>query len=453
MNGVDFQLLVEALSDPLLVCDEDLLVVYTNPAATALVGGDPEWFEDNPADTWIQGPDGLLFPPQGETRELEVEMCPPRGGSQRVRARVGPLPVRGAMGWYIQIRGPSAAAERLVGMQVVAGAIAGQLSQHLRTVITCASEGLMAGLGEEDAERHRRVLAAGEHAAQLQRQLLALDMRDGEQRGSLSLASLVLDFSHSLREELGGVGLEVQAEEGEGPLVGDPAALQLLLSLLARFTAGLTPPCEAVQLTVRERAGRVRLTWALQGCPLTPALRERLLEPRDATPFGLSVAWAILRSHEGRLVLDGEAEGVWLHIDLPGLETARERHREAQGGTETVLLVEDEPGTREWMEESLCSLGYAVIAVDNGVTASVILRERHAEIDIVLTDAVLPGRSGPELIAEARRLKPSPKVLLMSGYSSDFLGDQLQAGVPLLPKPFGPSQLYAALRALLDPPE
>lgn len=451
MTGVESQHLIESLSDPLLFCDEDLLVTYMNPAAQALFGGEPEWLEENPADTWIQGPDGLLFPPQGETRELDVAVEAPNATSHRLRACVGPLPVRGGLGYFIHIRGPSAPAERLVGMQVVAGAIAQQLSAHLRTVITRASEGLMSGLSEDNAERLRQILAAGEASAQLQRQLSALDTRGAARRVHTSLGSLLNDCAPDLRRALAPTRLRLTVEEGEGPLLADLEALRLALTILATSTTQISPAPAAVEVGLKTRSGgRLRLSWTLEGTPLSPALREQVLEPRDVHPFGLSVVHAILQAHDGRLVLDSELAGATLHLDLPGLEGQRERRRAAQGGNETVLLVEDDPSIREWVEQSLRMMGYAVTSVDNGLSASVILRERHAELDLLLTDAVLPGRSGLELIAEARRLKPAPRVLLMSGYSADFLGSQLKGDVPLLPKPFGPTTLYEHVRALLD---
>lgn len=450
MIGVEFMQLAESISEPLLVCDEDLLVVYANPSARALLPADPEWLEDNPADTWIQGPDGLLFPPQGETREQDVLITPAEGGQLRLRARVGPLPVRGAMGWYIQIQGPSALAERLVGMQVVAGTIAQQLSEHLRIIVGSAYQGLQSNLSGADKEPFRRIHAAAEAAVQLQRMLQALDGRGDAQRVPMSLSNLLQDSAPALRALLGGRPLEVDVlDDDVCPLRGDAEALQLMLTTLAQ-RAG-REDIQGVRASARSlHGGRVRLSWLELGPPLSAEVRGRLLEPTEASPFGVSLVLAVINAHGGRIMVDGVPGGTCFYIDLPGLAEERQRRREERGGSETILLVEDDPGTMDWMDRALKLLGYAVLTADNGITASAILRERHAEIDIVLADAVLPGRSGPELLAEARRLKPAPKVMLMSGYSADFLGDQLQDDVPLLTKPFGPAQLAAALRELLD---
>ncbi len=90
------------------------------------------------------------------------------------------------------------------------------------------------------------------------------------------------------------------------------------------------------------------------------------------------------------------------------------------------------------------------MTASNGIEASEVIRAKHAQIDFFLTDAVLPGRSGLELIREMKSLSPRMPVLLMSGYPAEFMGGQVRPEIPLLGKPFSPGTLINRLRGLLD---
>ncbi len=109
----------------------------------------------------------------------------------------------------------------------------------------------------------------------------------------------------------------------------------------------------------------------------------------------------------------------------------------ARTDTGTVLVVDDDPVTRAMMGSALRSAGWTVLVADNGVAASALLRQHAHEIALVVADAVLPGRSGTELLEEASQLVPPVPVLLVSGHPSDLLGVDEFGAIPLLPKPFG----------------
>ncbi|MCK6515648.1 response regulator [Myxococcota bacterium] len=454
MNKKDLERLLDQLDEPVFGCDEDGIVVYANRAAATLLGEVEEGQDENPADTWLQGDDGLLFPQVGESVERDVWLLRGGGRGRRLRVRVSPWPYSGALGWAVHVKSLDPQADRAAGMQAIARLIADQLGEHLKVIISNASTGLMGGPSEPEAEaqRLRDIHAAGQSAAVLQRQLTALDARD-RTRAYVDLGELLNDATPALRALIGEERLRLDVPDDTLMVTGDPDALAMLLDELGGWLRdALTAGGEARMWAVAHGDDHVRLCAALIGVTLSQADRERLFTSDDGG--GLTLALAVLSAHGGRLLLEpGARFGPTLTVELPSASrAARTAQREARLGNETILLVEDEPTTLEWMTESLRRLGYRVIAADNGITASALLREHRAELDLVLTDVVLPGRSGLELYAECRAGRPAPRVLLMSGYSSDFLGDPHLTDVQLLQKPVGPTLLAAAIRELLDRP-
>lgn len=444
---IDLELLLDRLPDAVFVCDEDGVVVYTNRLATGLIGhDDPEWFENNPTDGWLRGADGLLWPPSGETHEIDALVhTGPR--LRRVRAHISPYPVRGAMGWLLSVRLRDPGQDKLAGMRTLATLIARQLGEHLGVVLATVSRALMDDPSR--AEPLRRIHDAAHRSAELLRQVEALGGAVAELR-PCALGAVVLESERVLRGVLGGaIALQVDAHEELGPIFGDPESLELVLGELGSWAASKCPGEGAFQVRVREIDElRVRLMIHVQGLRLSPAQRAGLFEPVER--LGLAMAAGIVAHHGGRVLVEGTGNPeITFYLEFPR-HNQGVRRRKPPGGTESVLVVEDDAETLSWVETALSRAGYHVRTAANGIAASVVLRQEHAHIDLLLTDAVLPGRSGPELIAEAQALQPGMPVLLMSGYSNEFLGSQLTGEVQLLRKPFGPAALTERIRALLD---
>jgi hypothetical protein len=121
-------------------------------------------------------------------------------------------------------------------------------------------------------------------------------------------------------------------------------------------------------------------------------------------------------------------------------------------GAGKVLLVEDEEGVRNLAQEVLVEAGYQVLAAADPRAALALLEERDPDLDILITDVVLPGMSGPELADLLRGRIPRLRVLFMSGYSAQHLGEDgiVDRRVKLLHKPFAPDQLVHAVQTALD---
>lgn len=122
------------------------------------------------------------------------------------------------------------------------------------------------------------------------------------------------------------------------------------------------------------------------------------------------------------------------------------------GGTEVVLVIEDEHALRAIVVETLQGAGYTVLEAASPQQALMIATQSHLEIQLVVTDVVLPGLKGPETAAQIRNIQPGARVLLMSGYTDPLLDGNplMEPGMPFIGKPFTRDALLRKVRAVLD---
>jgi CheY-like chemotaxis protein len=209
-------------------------------------------------------------------------------------------------------------------------------------------------------------------------------------------------------------------------------------------------------------AGWVQLTMHHTGAALSPAEAARLFEPftaepGDATRLGLGLAsvYGIVTQSHGHIAVSSQ----------PGLGTTFRIHLPAAMGTTpiavpcggpvaatgTVLLVEDEPAVRRLARTILAAAGYEVLEAGTGAQA-LALSELHAgPIDVLLTDVVMPGMSGPQLAAQLSARRPGLRVLFMSGYLPDTISHHgLAASGDLIEKPLTPGSLRDKVREVLE---
>jgi len=236
----------------------------------------------------------------------------------------------------------------------------------------------------------------------------------------------------------------------------------------------LTIRTQNVELTEREarrhpeaKAGRyVRLSIADTGTGMDPATRSRLFEPffttkepGKGTGLGLATCYGIVRQAGGHILIDSEiGRGTTFHVDLPPAAPdkqpgeVRERPTETRGGAETILLVEDEVQVRKLAAGILRSRGYEVLEAGNGTEALQLAEAYRGQIDILVTDIVMPQMRGTELSGRLRASRHGVKVLYMSGYTDDDRFSQ-EAGaerLAFLAKPFTPAALARKVREILD---
>jgi CheY-like chemotaxis protein len=180
--------------------------------------------------------------------------------------------------------------------------------------------------------------------------------------------------------------------------------------------------------------------------------------PDKGTGLGLAMVYGIVKQHGGFIHLYSEpGKGTAFKVYFPAIEAqpdavpAIRREEIVRGGTESILLAEDEEAIRTLAERILTGYGYTVLVARNGEEAIEMFRQ-NKEIDLAVLDVIMPRKGGKEAFDEMHHQNPLLKVIFMSGYSADAIHDSfvLTAGMPFLQKPFGPTILARKVREILD---
>ena len=156
------------------------------------------------------------------------------------------------------------------------------------------------------------------------------------------------------------------------------------------------------------------------------------------------------------MVQSEQGRGTSFHIYLPQVEGTAEKHTTpapdpALGGTETVLLVEDEESVRQLVRDTLAAKGYQVLEADSGEAGLAEAARYKGTISLVITDVVMPGMSGRELVKHLAQSRPETKVLYLSGYTEDAIisDGSIESGTAFLQKPFSLQSLSRKVREVL----
>ncbi len=327
----------------------------------------------------------------------------------------------------------------------------------------------------------REIADAANRARTLTKQLLGFSRRMPHELQLVDLNALLAEIEQLLLRLLG-EHIEVQvtlAPDLPSVHVDRGQLEQVVVNLVVnardampgggslRLTTSWTREPPAELLSRRSAGGWVRLEVADTGHGIAPAVRAKLFEPffttkprGEGTGLGLATSYANVTAAGGLITVasrpgDGARFDVWLPAAPAAAaqaSVATEREEATVGGTETILVVEDEASLRRLAQRVLEAAGYHVILANDGESALARIADGTVALDLVLTDVVMPRRSGTDVAAAARARDPALPVLFMSGYPSDFPLQEALAGdmERLLQKPFTPAQLLARVRAILD---
>ncbi len=375
-------------------------------------------------------------------------------------------------------------AQKMEAVGRLAGGVAHDFN-NLLTVITGYSEMLCQALPEGQTLRDQaeQILRAGERAAGLTRQLLAFGRKQMLAPRVLNLNALVTESGKMLRRLIGeDIVLSTELDPTLYPVWGDAGQIEQVLMNLAVNARDAMPT--GGQLTLRtsnvtlngaalgERPEVAPGPYALltvsdTGCGMAAHVKARIFEPffttkemGKGTGLGLATVYGIVKQSGGHIEIDSEpGQGSSFRIYLPPQRDVRanpapdpRRGDDAPGGTETVLLVEDEEAVRALARQSLRLKGYAVLEAGDGEEALSVCRAHRGPIDLLLTDAVMPRLSGGELAQEVQKMRPDTKVLFMSGFTDSTLVRHgvIQGEIDCLLKPFSAATLAQAVRDTLD---
>jgi two-component system, cell cycle sensor histidine kinase and response regulator CckA len=333
---------------------------------------------------------------------------------------------------------------------------------------------------EEAAEQ---ISLATQRAASVTRQLLMFGRRQVMQPRDVDINDVIERTGKMVRRILG-EDIELVFHHASAlPLVhADPGMIeQVLLNLAvnsrdampaggqltittAPTVMGEEPPQPGSDITHRAAVG---ITVTDTGCGIAPENLSRVFEPffttkgvGKGTGLGLASAYGIIKQHQGWIRVSSEVnQGTTFQIGLPASRKAAPVNRAAsseapiQGGTEGILLVEDEPSLRVLVRNVLKRYGYRVFEAASGKDALAVWQQHQGAIDLVLTDMVMPGgMSGRQLADELQRRRPALKIIFSSGYSAEVVGKGLvlEDGINFLQKPYDPRVLAAIVRSCLD---
>jgi len=317
-----------------------------------------------------------------------------------------------------------------------------------------------------------QVRKAADSAIAMTRQLVAFSRRQPLQSRVLDVNGVVAELDPMLRR-LVGEDVEVATVLGARPglIEADPALMERLVMNLAVNARDAMPQGGRLRIeTAAVPAGpsteaQVALVISDTGRGMTPETRNRLFEPFFTTKekgrgagLGLATVYAIVQQHRGTIEVESEiGRGTSFRIVLPAARAAAAPAPAAPvaaAAADVVLLVEDDAPVRYLVQTILTESGYRVLEAADGPSALDVFARHGHEVSLVLTDIVMPHMSGRALVERLRPLAPDLKILFMSGYTSDVIGNHgvFDSSVAFLQKPFAPDELLRRVREVLDAP-
>lgn len=378
-----------------------------------------------------------------------------------------------------QLRTELEQARRLESVGQLAGGIAHDFNNLLAVILNLAVFVADALPPESEARADaEEIEQTARRAATLTRQLLIFSRRGVIQPEIFDPADVLAGLNNFLRRALGElVDLEVETDQDPWNVEMDRGQLEQVIVNLAVNARDAMPDGGRLIVGIRNTVvddafartrvglepGRyVTLTVSDTGVGMPPEVKQRVFEPffttkpaGQGTGLGLATVYGIVTDAGGRVtVYSEEGQGTAVHVYLPATAAkAGERVRDAAappGGGERILVVEDAPDVRMICARILRRAGYDVKTAGDASEALEVLRS--AQVDLVLTDVVMPHTTGTSLAAQLRKDRPNAKVLYMSGYSHRMLDNaELDSrNSSFIEKPFTAADLQTRIRELLD---
>jgi two-component system cell cycle sensor histidine kinase/response regulator CckA len=372
-------------------------------------------------------------------------------------------------------------AQKMEAVGQLAGGVAHDFNNLLTAILGYAAL-VIETLGPQDPRRDDmdEVVKAGQRAAVLTKQLLAFSRKQVLQPSVVNLNALVAD----MRQMLGRlIGEHVQfvpiLDPESGAVRADRGQLeQVLMNLVLNardaMPSGGRLAVETSNVDVDEAFAKgagiqpgqyVMLAVSDNGMGMDAEIKQRLFEPffttkgaGKGTGLGLATVYGIVKQSGGHITVSSEpGQGATLKVLLPRTEEVDvpspiAPYLPAAIGTETVLIVEDEQGVRLLMRTMLERAGYRVFDAANPEQAVDIFEKDASFVNLLVTDVIMPGSSGPQLFERLVRKRPALRVLYVSGYTDDTIAHQgqLAPGIEFLQKPFTAEALYRRVRSVID---
>jgi len=372
--------------------------------------------------------------------------------------------------------------QKLEAIGRLAGGVAHDFN-NLLTAISGFAEEIRERIPHDDdnlQENIGHVLKSAERAAELTRSLLALSRKQVLKPTPLLIDSLIAETGRLIRRVIGAdIDFSIIFSCKKLLVMADVGQLEQVLMNLATNARDAMPHGGRLSFSTNDvvvkdgsetqydlpSPGKYAIiSIADTGAGIDRESMERLFEPYyttkevgKGTGLGLSIVYGIIKQHGGSVQVSSElGKGTTINIYLPLIEgevakAESKMSAPVAGGTETLLIAEDEEIVRYYLKKILDNAGYRVLSVCDGEEAVELLRESN-DISLVLSDVVMPKQNGKELLAAIRKIKPEMKVIFISGYTSDIMHAKgfWEEGLNFIAKPFSRNILLRKIRELLD---
>ena len=495
--SLESQALLNAIPDSLMLVDRELKVRWGNKAAAETFGLTPALLANQtcyslwpgrttPCDncpvkkSFASGePQGTILT-EADGRIWDVRTIPLVDATGEVTSVIE---VNRDITEHRQLEEQLRQSQKMESIGTLAGGIAHDFNNIL-TTISGYGQITLERMSPYDPQRYNIdcILESSERAVNLIQDLLMFSRKHDSEKRSINLNAVINRFKRFLNKVIGeDIHFQTKTSNSSLPVLADEHQLEQVLMNLVTNASHAMPRGGKITLTTEifdmdsdfigfhgyGQPGRYALlTVKDSGLGMDSATQQRVFEPffstkevGKGTGLGLAVVYGIIKQHNGYIdIYSTPGKGTTFTVYLPLSADSRKSEERCEqkgtvtGGTETILLAEDDEMVRNLTRRVLTEAGYTVITAVDGNDAQVKFAENRTAIDLLLFDLIMPKINGKEAFDEIHRIQPAVKVIFSSGYAPDTIKHKisLDEGIYLIAKPVSPRVLLQKVREVLD---